>query len=48
MDNVQNAADNDGNNNNNNNNNKSVVLLHERTIPTEWPPLVDVSANFCG
>jgi hypothetical protein len=27
----------------------SVALVRERTIPTEWPPLVgEVSANFCG
>jgi hypothetical protein len=27
----------------------SVVLVRERTIPTEGPPLVgEVSANFCG
>ena len=27
----------------------SVALVHERTIPTERPPLVgEVSANFCG
>jgi hypothetical protein len=27
----------------------SVALVHKRTIPTEWPPLVgEVSANFCG
>jgi hypothetical protein len=33
----------------NNNNNNSVVLVRERTIPTEWPQLVsDVSANFWG
>jgi hypothetical protein len=26
-----------------------VGLVHERTIPTEIPPLVgEVSANFCG
>jgi hypothetical protein len=37
------------NNNNNNNNNYSMVLVRERTILTEWPPLVsEVSANFCG
>jgi hypothetical protein len=36
------------NNNNNNNNNNSVVLVCERTIPTERRPLVgEVSANFC-
>jgi hypothetical protein len=36
-------------NNNNNDNDNSVVLVRERTIPTERPPLVgDVSANFCG
>jgi hypothetical protein len=28
--------------------NNSVALVHEQTIPTERPPLVDeVSANFC-
>jgi hypothetical protein len=27
----------------------SVALVRERTIPTEWPPLVgEVSARFCG
>jgi hypothetical protein len=27
----------------------TVALVHERTIPTERPPLVgEVSANFCG
>jgi hypothetical protein len=27
----------------------SVAWVRERTIPTEWPPLVvEVSANFCG
>jgi hypothetical protein len=27
----------------------SVVLVRERTVPTEQPPLVgEVSANFCG
>jgi hypothetical protein len=27
----------------------SVALVHERTIPTEQPPLVsEVSTNFCG
>jgi hypothetical protein len=27
----------------------SATLVHERTIPTEQPPLVgEVSANFCG
>jgi hypothetical protein len=27
----------------------SVVLVRERTIPTEFPPFVgEVSANFCG
>jgi hypothetical protein len=27
----------------------SVALVRERTIPTEWPPLVgEVNANFCG
>jgi hypothetical protein len=27
----------------------SVALVHERTIPTERPPLVgEVSGNFCG
>jgi hypothetical protein len=29
------------------NTNNSVALVHERTIPTEWPPIVgEVSANF--
>jgi hypothetical protein len=33
--------------NNNNNSNNSVAVVSERTIPTEWPPLVgEVSANF--
>jgi hypothetical protein len=33
----------------NNNNNNSVVLVRERTIPTERPPLVgEVSTKFCG
>jgi hypothetical protein len=26
----------------------SLALVRERTIPTELPPLVEVSANFCG
>jgi hypothetical protein len=27
----------------------SVALARERTVPTEWAPLVgEVSANFCG
>jgi hypothetical protein len=27
----------------------SVALVRQRTMPTEWPPLVgEVSANFCG
>jgi hypothetical protein len=26
----------------------SVVLVRERTIPTERPPLGEVSATFCG
>jgi hypothetical protein len=27
----------------------SVTLVRERTILTEWPPLVgEISANFCG
>jgi hypothetical protein len=30
-------------------NNNSMVLVHERTIPTELLPLVgEISANFCG
>jgi hypothetical protein len=25
-----------------------VALVHERTMPTEWPPLVgECNANFC-
>jgi hypothetical protein len=29
--------------------NNSVAIVHERTIPTEQPPLVgEVSANVCG
>jgi hypothetical protein len=26
----------------------SMALVCKRTIPTVWPPLVEVSANFCG
>ena len=26
----------------------SVALVRERTIPTERPPVGEVSANFCG
>jgi hypothetical protein len=27
----------------------SVALVHERTVPTERPPLVaEIGANFCG
>jgi hypothetical protein len=34
---------------NNNNDNNPVVLVRERTIPTERLPLVgEVSVNFCG
>jgi hypothetical protein len=33
-------------NNNNNNSNNAVSLVHERSIPTERPPLIsEVSAN---
>jgi hypothetical protein len=44
---ISEVNNNNDNNNNNNNNNNSMALVHERTIPTERPPLVgEVSANF--
>jgi hypothetical protein len=44
-----NNNNNNNNTNNNNNNNKSVVLVRERTISTERPPIVrEVCTNFCG